>query len=80
MPEIEDELVDRRDAENVDENQLTERTSGRNLRGNVYEIHEVRNVGERRIRRPPNWFDKECYMAVMANDLTADINEPTNIQ
>ena len=54
MPEIEDELVDRRDAENVDENQLTERTSGRNLRGNVYEIHEVRNVGERRIRRPPN--------------------------
>ena len=39
-------------------------------------MNEVRNVGERRMRRPPNRFDDECYVA---NDLTADINEPVNI-
>ena len=73
----EDELVDRRNEENVNENQQAENNQ---QVGETFEetfMNEVRNVGERRIRRPPNRFDDECYVA---NDLTADINEPTNIE
>ena len=39
-------------------------------------MNEVQNIGERRQRRPPQRFDEECYIA---NDLTAEINEPANI-
>ena len=39
-------------------------------------MNEVRNIGERRVRRLPNRFDDECYLA---SDITADINEPINI-
>ena len=39
-------------------------------------MNEVQNVGEQRIRRPPNRFDEECYIA---SDITADINEPATI-
>ena len=39
-------------------------------------MNEVRNIGKRRVRRPPNRFDDECYLA---SDITADINEPINI-
>ena len=37
---------------------------------------EVRNIGERRVRRPPNRFEDECYLA---SDITAAINEQINI-
>ena len=39
-------------------------------------MNEVRNVGEQRRRRPPNRFDDECYLA---DDITADINKPINL-
>ena len=39
-------------------------------------MNEVRNVGEQRRRRPPNRFDDECYLA---DDITADISEPINL-
>ena len=39
-------------------------------------MNEVRNIDETRTRRPPNRFDDECYLA---NDITADIKEPINI-
>ena len=39
-------------------------------------MNEARNIGERRARRPPKRFDDKCYLA---NDITADINEPINI-
>ena len=71
-----DELVDRRDTGNANENQQAENNQ---QVGETFEetfMNEVRNVGERRIRRPPNRFDEECYVA---NDLTANINEPANI-
>ena len=70
-----DEPNDQRVADNVDGNQ----------QGGVQQVeetfektfmNEVRNIGERRARRPPNKFDDECYLA---NDITADINEPINI-
>ena len=38
-------------------------------------LTEVRNIGERRIRKPPNKLDDECYLP---NDMTVDINEPIN--
>ena len=71
-----DELVNQESAENVDENQQVENNQ---QVGETFEetfMNEVRNVGERRIRRPPKRFDEECYVV---NDLTAEINEPTNM-
>ena len=70
-----DEPNDQRVANNVDENQQ----GGVQQVGETFEetfMNEVRNIGGRRTRRPPNRFDDECYLA---NDITADINEPINI-
>ena len=70
-----DEPNDQRVANNVDGNQQ----DGVQQVGETFEetfMNEVRNIGERRARRPPNRFDDECYLA---NDITADINEPINI-
>ena len=39
-------------------------------------MNEVRNVGEQRRRKPPIRFNDECYLA---DDITADINEPINL-
>ncbi len=36
----------------------------------------VEEIGTNRLRKPPTRFDEECYVA---NDLTADINEPVTI-
>ena len=70
-----DEPNDQRVANNVDGNQ---QGSVQQV-GETFEetfMNEVRNIGERRARRPPNRFDDECYLA---NDITADIKEPINI-
>ena len=40
-------------------------------------IRNVEQLGAKRQRKPPTRFDEECYVA---SDLTADINEPTNIE
>ena len=48
--------------------------------GETYEENFIRNaeqLGAKRQRKPPTRFDEECYVA---SDLTADINEPTNIE
>ena len=37
---------------------------------------EAEEIGTKRPRKPPTRFDEECYVA---NDLTADINEPVTI-
>lgn len=39
-------------------------------------LRETENLGARRIRRPPKRFDDECNVA---DNLTADIDEPENI-
>ena len=47
--------------------------------GETYEdnfMREVNNLNPRRERRPPVRYDEEMYVA---DDLTADINEPRNI-
>ena len=43
----------------------------------VYVIRNAEQLGAKRQRDPPTRFDEECYVA---SDLTADINEPTNIE
>ena len=48
--------------------------------GGTYEENFIRNVeqfGAKRQRKPPTRFDEECYVA---SDLTADINDLTNIE
>ncbi len=70
-----EEPANQRVADNVERNQQPDDQQV----GATYEetfMNEVRNVGEQRMRRQPNRFDDECYVA---NDLTADINEPVNI-
>ena len=70
-----DEIANQRVAHDDEENhQADDQRVGATFEERFME--EVRNVGERRIRRPPNRFDEECYLA---NDITADINEPVNI-
>ena len=67
------------DQQDAAENNVPEPAQHDQQVGETFEetfMNEVRNVGERKIRRPPNRFDDECHVA---NDLTADINEPTNI-
>jgi hypothetical protein len=39
-------------------------------------MNEVRQVGEKRVRKPPTRFDEECHVT---SNLTADINEPSNV-
>ncbi|CAB4022679.1 Hypothetical predicted protein [Paramuricea clavata] len=73
--ENQDEIANQRVAENAEGNQ---QANDQPVGGTFEEtfMNEVRNVGERRMRRPPNRFDEECYLA---NDITADINEPINM-
>lgn len=69
-------IPNQRVAENVEPNQ---RADDQQVGATFEEtfMNEVRNVDERRIRRPPNRFDEECYLV---NDITADINEPINLK
>ena len=70
-----DEPANRRVADDADGNeQGGDQQVGETLEETF--MNEVRNIGERRVRRPPNRFDDECYLA---SDITADINEPINI-
>jgi hypothetical protein len=39
-------------------------------------MNEVRQVGEKRVRKPQTRFDEECHVT---SNLTADINEPSNV-
>jgi hypothetical protein len=39
-------------------------------------MNEVKQVGEKRVRKPPTRFDEECHVT---SNLTADINEPSNV-
>lgn len=58
----------------VSENEIP----GQTVVGETYEenlLRKVENLGEKRARRPPRRFDEECNVA----DLTADIDEPSNI-
>jgi len=48
--------------------------------GGTYQENFIRNaeqLGAKKQRKPQTRFDEECYVA---SDLTADINEPTNIE
>ena len=65
----------KRVADNVDGNQQGDVQQARETFEETF-MNEVRNIGERRARRPPNRFDDECYLA---NDITADLNERINI-
>ena len=40
-------------------------------------MRETENSGAKRQRKPPTRFDDQCYVA---DNLTADINEPVNIE
>jgi hypothetical protein len=47
--------------------------------GGSYEerfMNEVRQVGEKRVRKPPTRFAEECHVT---SNLTADINKPSNV-
>ena len=73
--ENQDEIANQRVAENAEGNQqANDQPVGATFEETF--MNEVHNVGERRMRRPPNRFDEECYLA---NDITADINEPINM-
>jgi transposase InsO family protein len=66
-----DETANQRVAQNAEGNQqANDQRVGATLEETF--MNEVRNIGEHRMRRPPNRFDEECYLA---NDITADISE-----